>query len=410
MIAESPARADSSVNSTAGALEVALLTGGQDPHYALGLVTALANAGVRLDVVGNDLVDNPKMHATAGIRFVDLYGSKSAAGIVFKVAKTLLSYARLLQYTATAKARTFHILWGNKFDLADRTLLMFYYKMLGKAVVLTAHNVNAGRRDGRDSLLNRLTLRIQYQCADHIFVHTPKMRDELVERFRVKADAVTVIPYGINNAVPDSHLTSPEAKRRLRLRTTDKTMLFFGAIKSYKGLEYLVEAFQKLDGIDPLYRLIIAGEQKKGHKEYWRRIERAIDGHPSRARILQKIEFIGDEEVEQYFRAADVAILPYTEIFQSGILFLAYAYGVPVIATDVGSFSEDIVEGRTGYSCRPRNPDDLAATIQRYFESELYKQLEHRHQEIRDYVLSRHSWDIVADRTRGVYSRVLGRA
>ncbi len=95
-------------------------------------------------------------------------------------------YAKLIRYAATAKPRIFHILWNNKFELFDRTLLMLYYKLLGKKIVFTVHNVNAGRRDSKDTRLNRLTLRIQYRLADHIFVHTEKMKRELIEEFGVQ--------------------------------------------------------------------------------------------------------------------------------------------------------------------------------------------------------------------------------
>ena len=97
-------------------------------------------------------------------------------------------YARLIRYAATAKPRIFHILWNNKFESFDRTLLMLYYKVLGKKIVLTVHNVNAGRRDSKDTRLNRLTLRIQYRLADHIFVHTEKMKRELIEEFGVRGE------------------------------------------------------------------------------------------------------------------------------------------------------------------------------------------------------------------------------
>ena len=125
---------------------------------------------------------------------------------------------------------------------------------------------------------------------------------------------------------------------------------------------------------------------------------------------MVRAEFIPDSEIEVYFKAADVAVLPYTEIFQSGILFMAYAFGLPVIASDVGSFAEDIVEGRTGFVCRPRDSDDLARKAKLYFESQLYKELEHRRPEIRDNAFSRHSWSDVADLTRQIYLQLAGRA
>jgi D-inositol-3-phosphate glycosyltransferase len=389
-------------------LDIGLLTGGQDRHYAVGLGMALIEQDLALDVIGSDEIDGPEFQGNPRARFRNLHGNQQSAGLARRISRILVFYARLFQYILTAKPTVFHILWNNKLPVVDRTLLMWFYKLAGKKVVLTAHNVNAGRRDSRDSWLNRTTLKCQYKLADHIFVHTKKMKHELVCEFDVEANKITVIPYGINNAVPFSELTRKEARRKLGLRNDEKAILFFGAIKQYKGLDDLVAAFQQIAARGD-YRLIIAGERKKGYEEYWQSIQQMIQRDPSREKVLQKIEFIPDSEIEIYFRAADVAVLPYTEIFQSGILFLAYAYGLPVIATDVGSFSEDIVEGKTGLICKPRDPGDLAITIQRYFKTELYRALEHRHQEIRDYALSRHSWSIVADLTRNVYSKLLER-
>src|SRR5258708_6465854 len=85
----------------------------------------------------------------------------------------------------------------------DRTLLLLYYKLLGKKLVFTAHNVNIRKRDCTDTWLNRLSLRIQYQLSDHIFVHTNRMKEELASDFAVTADKVSVIPFGINNTVPN---------------------------------------------------------------------------------------------------------------------------------------------------------------------------------------------------------------
>jgi D-inositol-3-phosphate glycosyltransferase len=399
-------QAETTTNRTS--LDIGLLTGGQDRHYAVGLGLALMEQNFALDVIGSDEIDGPEFQGNPRVRFRNLHGTQQSASMPRKISRIVVFYARLLRYALTAKPRIFHILWNNKVPLFDRTLLMLFYKLAGKNVVFTAHNVNAGRRDGKDSWLNRITLTCQYKLADHIFVHTKNMKNELVNEFDVEAHKVTVIPYGINNAVPFSALTRREARRELGVRNDEKAILYFGAIKRYKGLEVLVAAFQQIAALGD-YRLIIAGERKKGYEEYWRSIQQMIDRDPNRGKVLQKIEFIPDPETEIYFKAADVAVLPYTDIFQSGILFLAYAYGLPVIATDVGSFSEDIVEGRTGFICKPGDPDDLAATIRRYFDTDLYGELEHRRQKIRDYALSKHSWDIVADLTRDVYLKVLKR-
>jgi glycosyltransferase involved in cell wall biosynthesis len=234
------------------------------------------------------------------------------------------------------------------------------------------------------------------------------MKSELRDDFGVRPEAVTVIPFGINNSVPNTEITPAEARQRLGIQHNARTILFFGAIRPYKGLEHLVAAFQQVAPKNESYRLIVAGEVKKGSQQYLRDIQNTIEGDASRNQIIQKIEFVPDAETEIYFKAADVLVLPYSEIFQSGVLFLAYSFGLPVIASDVGSFQDDIIPGKTGYLCRSCSPVDLANAIETYFESDLYKTLEYRRSEIRDYAMARNSWSVVADKTCGLYLELLG--
>jgi glycosyltransferase involved in cell wall biosynthesis len=388
---------------------VALLTGGADRPYAFGLVKALMSKGVALDLIANDELDGPEFYGRPGVNFLNLRGDQRPDVSFFrKVLRVSAYYAKLIRYAATAKPRIFHVLWNNKFELFDRTLLMLYYKFLGKKIVLTLHNVNAGRRDSKDTRLNRVTLRIQYRLADHLFVHTEKMKRELTEEFGVPRARVTVIPFGINNAVPSTDLTPGDAKHRLGIRRGERTILFFGNVAPYKGLEYLVAAFQQVLARRDAYRLIIAGTPKDC-EGYWKTVQQTIGDIAPRERVLLRAEFIPDEETELYFKAADVLVLPYRHIYQSGVLFLGYSFGLPVLAADVGSLKDDIVEGKTGFLFRPEDPVDLARTIEKYFASDLYANLAKRRQNIHDYAAERHSWDIVANVTRGVYEWLLGR-
>ena len=94
--------------------------------------------------------------------------------------------------------------------------------------------------------------------------------------------------------------------------------------------------------------------------------------------VIERIEYIPDEETELYFKAADVLILPYTHVFQSGVLFLGYSFGLPAIAADVGTLKEEIIEGQTGFVFKPQDSSDLASKIDKYFKSELFRNLESR--------------------------------
>jgi len=386
---------------------VALLTGGADKPYAFGLATALISKGMVIDLIGNDDLDCPDFHGKPGVTFLNLRGEQqSDASFARKASRVLIYYAKLMRYTATAEPRIFHILWNNKFEFFDRTLLMLYYKLLRKKIVLTLHNVNAGRRDSKDTRLNRLTLRIQYRLADRIFVHTKKMKLELIEEFGEQETSVTVIPFGINNAVPKTHLTSGDARSRLGIREGERTILFFGNIAPYKGLEYLVSAFRQILKRRDDYRLIIAG-RPKNCESYWTALRATLEEDVRRGRVLLRADFIPDDETETYFKAADVFVLPYRHVYQSGVLFLGHSFGLPVLAADVGSLKSDIVDGKTGFVFRPEDPDDLARVIERYFASDLYTDLNNRRTEIREHATQRHSWEIVSQITISAYADLL---
>jgi Glycosyltransferase len=398
---------DVRLNSQPLTPRIALLTGGGDKPYALGMATALTSVGVPVDFIGSDDLSVPELLSNPRVNFLNLRGAqRPEAGRTVKALRVLSYYVRLIRYAATAEAKLFHLLWNNKFELFDRTLLMLYYKFLGKRVVFTAHNVNSGKRDSNDCWLNRLSLKIQYDLSDHIFVHTNGMKSELVADFRVTEDKVSVIPFGINNTVPNSSLSSAEAKHQLGLSSSDRIMLFFGNIAPYKGLEYLVSAFAALLNSERSYRLIIAG-RLKGSEGYWKQIQQGIARSGIRDRVIERIEYIPDEETELFFKAADVLILPYIRVFQSGVLFLGYSFGLPAIASDVGSLKEEIIEGETGFVFNPRDLSDLISKISNYFKSELFRNLERRRAEIKAYANERYSWDKVAAVTTSLYSRLL---
>jgi glycosyltransferase involved in cell wall biosynthesis len=383
------------------------LTGGGDKPYALGLAEALTKAGLHLDFIGSDELAVSTILDNARIRFLNLRGDQSPkANSIAKFIRVLCYYVRLVRYAAGGTPRIFHLLWNNRFENFDRTFLLLYYRLLGKRILFTAHNVNVAQRDGKDCWMNRWTLRMQYQLLDHIFVHTDAMKTELCRDFVVPENKVSVIPFGINDTVPKTSLSRTEAKDRLGLKRSDKALLFFGNIAPYKGLEYLVAAFCEVTKESDDYRLIIAG-RRKGSEDYWRQIERAISADGVKERLIRRIEYIPDEQTELYFKAADVLMLPYIHVFQSGVLFLGYNFGLPVIASDVGSLKDEVILGKTGFMVKPKDPAELVGAIRSYFASDLYRNLDRNQPTIRDYAHKRYSWARVAEITQSVYADLL---
>ena len=383
--------------------KISILTGGGDKPYALGLLEALISKGLNVEFIGNDEMSKESVIFHKNVHYLNLRGDQSQdASMVQKVRRILKYYLRLFCYPLKTNAKVFHILWFNKFILFDRTILNLYYKLIGKKLVFTAHNVDEKERDGGNNILNLWSLKMLYGLVDQIFVHTEKMKKRIVDDFSISPKKISVIPFGINNTLPQSNIDKSKSRLRLGLNENDKVMLFFGNIAPYKGLEYAVKALGKLTQSKSDYRLIIAGRIKNCQK-YWEDIESYIENHNLKDCILTNTNYIPDEEVEVYFKASDVLLLPYKFIYQSGVLFLSYNFGLPVIATDVGSLREDIIEGKTGLICQGEDPDDMAQKIEHFFNSDLFERNDEIKKLIVAYANEHHSWEKVADRTIRVY-------
>lgn len=155
-----------------------------------------------------------------------------------------------------------------------------------------------------------------------------------------------------------------EAKNRLDL--TGNTLLFFGLIRPYKGLPWLLEAMplilQKVD-----CTLLVVGEFYEGKDRCLNLIQ--ARGLASKVRVIDR--FVSDDEVSLYFSAADLVVLPYESATQSGIVPIAYAFERPVVTTAVGGLPEAVQDGETGLLVEPRNPTALASAIVRFFNEKL---------------------------------------
>ncbi|MGL5959845.1 MAG: glycosyltransferase [Bacteroidales bacterium] len=152
------------------------------------------------------------------------------------------------------------------------------------------------------------------------------------------------------------------ARKKLGLHETKKTLLFFGLIRDYKGLDWLLEAFGKLPKD---YQLIIAGEPYVDFEKY----RKQIAALPNAENIVCHARYIADDEVPNFFSAADVCILPYKSATQSGITSIAYHFDLPIIATNVGGLHETVREGQTGIVVAP-SPNEIHKGIVDFFNTD----------------------------------------
>ena len=156
-------------------------------------------------------------------------------------------------------------------------------------------------------------------------------------------------------------ISRSESRDRLGLPDAPKMVLFFGLIRPYKGLEWLLRAGSELLKTDENICFCIAGEPYTA----WESYQRIIDNSPSPERFHTHLHFIPQDEVHVFFSAADLVCLPYSSASQSGVTAIAMHYHKPVVATDVGGLKEYFEGNPIGHICAPKDVNSLTAAIQK---------------------------------------------
>ena len=148
-----------------------------------------------------------------------------------------------------------------------------------------------------------------------------------------------------------------------------KKALFFGFVREYKGLHFLLDAMPAILKELPGLKLDIVGEFWKDKREYLEQISGL--GIEKSVKITDR--YIEDDEVEGFFSEADVVILPYISSTHTAVIQLAVGFGVPVISTDVGGNKDIINEGKNGLLVRPRDSKAIAEAVIKFYKNGLYK-------------------------------------
>lgn len=147
-----------------------------------------------------------------------------------------------------------------------------------------------------------------------------------------------------------AHVTREEAIQHLKLDASKRYILFFGLIRDYKGLDWLLRAFANARQRSTDMRLIVAGEFYNNAEQY-ETLERDLG---LQEYIIWHREFVPDEEVRYFFSAADLIAQPYKSATQSGVTQIAYHFEKPMLVTNVGGLAEIIPDGKVGYVVEPK--------------------------------------------------------
>ncbi|MBR4774983.1 MAG: glycosyltransferase [Bacteroidales bacterium] len=231
--------------------------------------------------------------------------------------------------------------------------LGFVARRAGCPVMGLMHNVIPHEPHWFDKPLTRYFLK---GCSGFVTL-SESVRNDLLA---LKPDAKVLPLFHPLYARFGEKLPREEAMKELGLEPGKKTLLFFGLIRDYKGLDILLEAFRDLPED---WQLVVAGEPYGSFDKY----QRIIDALPGKERVHLFLSYIPDAEVKRYFSAADAVVLPYRNATQSGIGAIACHFGVPMVATPVGALPAEVGARGTGIVAEGTAPGHIREALKLLF-------------------------------------------
>jgi glycosyltransferase involved in cell wall biosynthesis len=310
-------------------------------------------------------------------------------GRLAKGAEHVLDMLRLRRAAVARRFDVVHFQWAPLPVLDKRLVRLFRHRA---PVVMTVHDTTPfnGSANNRLQKIDSLSV---FAAFDHLIVHTESGKAQLVAR-GLPESRISVIPHGILTTAPTAATSVASGG--------DKTILLFGKIKHYKGLDLLIEAFGRLPArLRAGARLKVVGEP-------------FIDVGALRARAAElgiadridwDLRYVPDGEIGSLLASADVLAFPYREIDVSGVLMACFPYGKPIVATRIGGFAKLLEDGVSGRLVPPEDPVALASALEEVLaDPATAARLGAGAKALVDGVPG---WDEIARRTIGVYRSLL---
>lgn len=316
----------------------------------------------------------------------------------YSKARGIIIWIELIISFLVKRPHIIHIQWLP--NPATDWFFLIILRILGFKIVYTAHNVLP---HDEDDTKNRRAFGRIYRIVNKIIVHSRSNEKELSTIFRLSQKKISVIPHGTYDLFQKNVDSMWDAKNKLGIKSTRKVILFFGLIKRYKGLQYLLEAFLMVKSQIKDAFLVVAG--RIGGKDEANHILNYRKKYEKLGIIedtLFENRYIPFEDVSIYFAASDVVVLPYVKVYQSGVLMLAYNFSKPVVVTDTGGLSEVVEDQKNGYIVPIRNPSKLSESISKILQNE--KLSERMGKYSKHLSLTKYSWATIAKQTIAVYT------
>lgn len=230
-------------------------------------------------------------------------------------------------------------------------------------IVFICHNVFPHERFPADRFLTKIALK----RGDGYIVHSKKDENDLA---LIKENPnCRFNPHPTYNAFKMRNISKEQGRQEIidrdgfDINQDTQLLLFFGFVREYKGLKYLLKAMPMIKAKLPNCRLMVVGSFGEDKQDYLSLIEQ-LEIHDV---VFLKDDYTPDNEIEKYFAATDLVVLPYIDATQSGIVQISFGFEKPVVVTNVGGLPDVVMDGISGYVIEPRSLSAIASVITDFF-------------------------------------------
>jgi len=379
-------------------LRVMMIYGFPSNPYVEYVVRSLIKKGIKIFLVTRKDLNVPIQNRSCSVYKI-FPGRRYERYFLLSSLIECISLIRLAKLLISTKPDVVHF---QSFRIPKVDWLLFLLlKIMRQKVVFTIHDTYSHSK--YLVLLDNFIMAKVSRYCDALFVHARYTERFIQEVWKIHECKICVVPHGGYYLHYGSCISSESARKELGYQKSDYVLLFFGTIRRYKGLDYLIPAVKDVKKVIPNVKLIIAGKPVKQQTgEYYGQL---IINLNLEYEINYQDRFIHNEEIAGMLCCCDIVVLPYIQIDQSGVLCLSYTFGKPVIATRVGGLPEMIREGVTGYTVPPANIHALSEKIIEAWQNRHnLAEMGLKAQKLMD---EKYSWDRLAESTIGVYRKIL---
>lgn len=357
-------------------------------HYAYQMCTALANTGANVTLVTTteyELESYP--HNFSVNKLLNLWSlttptdeghqskfKKIANNLyrkirrIFRGIRFIVEWIRLTGHLLSTKP---DIIQFGKIEFPFEAIFLMILKSNGLVLSQICHEFEL-REQGNNPLVNfsNQFYRWVYESFSLLFFHSDNNKERFSSLFNVDPNRFHLIPHGNESmflSTKGPSLPQEKLRKRYNIDTTAPVILFFGNLMPSKGIPDLLEAFKLVQANATQAKLVIAGKPTK-HINFDSLIKLSKDLQIDESTIFDS-RYIPIEEVAPLMEMASVVVYPYLNSTQSGSLQVAYAFGRPVIATNVGGLPDAVEDGKSGFLVPPNDPEAIANAVMKFIAS-----------------------------------------